>query len=852
MFNKRCFWLALAIVLCSVNQDTAQSADYELTSLGDVGEGDSNNATQVVDSNANNNSSSDNGQANPNGTDLPPDYGSDANNGNVGNNSNVGDSAAVGAGGGSGGGVINTVVQDDVERLLALDIAASAAAVHDDEQNEPEVTIETVTTPPPSFLEPILVDEDEEEVGGGEDDYEDEGYMVGGLPRPRFVMLGQQGVGKSSMANTLLGFDNLASLTSKKLRKELPFKIGHGLRSKTKKTTFSTGRWIGAGPNITVVDTPGFKDTEDAEFVDEMMNVLGDEVKEVDSFMIVYKYKDRFTRPFRRTLTMLTKMFGHIWTNVVLVVNFWSFKEVHDAERRSRGVTPATYAKQLKDVFRSKFDLDFDLPLVFLDTHYNRSNPEEKKAFDRESQKLWSVTLNRRPFLCLTRKDIQDKLAKEKQGLTTMKRKCKATKKRSKDLESQIKVKDKQIASQLFVMNNLRNGIDYLKEHCSKNAQGIIYGCQWSQWTDWSECSKSCGEGSTRRIREKLPGLAACDGPEEEITVCQAQPCPVENDDNSVVVIVGGETVASRENEHSRSVEILGPHGLCRNSGVPDLPEGRGKLNLAYDSAGGAILVCGGGMRFWGPNAECWQLVAGATNQWQEIPQMFPVHGAASTFFRGKLWVLGGSTGDDSYENTITDKVQAYNPRLQEWSVEEPLTSPRQKACAVTIEDTIVMTGGTMLGLGKIKPSWVQEVGSRTAEAFNGDIWTQLPAMKKAKVEHGCAVATIGGAKGVVVVGGATGNDVVEFLDWDAKKEWITISKLNRGRGMMPGVGFVGGTLSVIGGYSWPGGVALIEQWDEDLEEWITTPDTLKYPRYNHGTVTVPGEMFPQCTIPNR
>lgn len=37
-------------------------------------------------------------------------------------------------------------------------------------------------------------------------------------------------------------------------------------------------RFLGTGPNVTVVDTPGFKDTEDAEFVDELMNVLGDEV----------------------------------------------------------------------------------------------------------------------------------------------------------------------------------------------------------------------------------------------------------------------------------------------------------------------------------------------------------------------------------------------------------------------------------------------------------------------------------------------------------------------------------------------------------------------------------------------
>ena len=36
-----------------------------------------------------------------------------------------------------------------------------------------------------------------------------------------------------------------------------------------------------------------FKDTDDAEFIEEIMNVLGDEVREVDSFLIVYKYKDR-------------------------------------------------------------------------------------------------------------------------------------------------------------------------------------------------------------------------------------------------------------------------------------------------------------------------------------------------------------------------------------------------------------------------------------------------------------------------------------------------------------------------------------------------------------------------------
>ena len=36
------------------------------------------------------------------------------------------------------------------------------------------------------------------------------------------------------------------------------------------------------------------------------------QVKEIESFVIVYKYKDRFTSPFARTLRVITKMFGEI------------------------------------------------------------------------------------------------------------------------------------------------------------------------------------------------------------------------------------------------------------------------------------------------------------------------------------------------------------------------------------------------------------------------------------------------------------------------------------------------------------------------------------------------------------
>ena len=39
-----------------------------------------------------------------------------------------------------------------------------------------------------------------------------------------------------------------------------------------------------------------------------------------------------------------------------------------------------------------------------------------------------------------------------------------------------------------------------------------------------------------------------------------------------------------------------------------------------------------------------------------------------------------------------------------------------------------------MLGLGRVKPVWLAEIGTRTAESFDGDNWTFLPSLSRAKV----------------------------------------------------------------------------------------------------------------------
>jgi hypothetical protein len=65
--------------------------------------------------------------------------------------------------------------------------------------------------------------------------------------------------------------------------------------------------------------------------------------------------------------------------------------------------------------------------------------------------------------------------------------------------------------------------------------------------------------------------------------------------------------------------------------------------------------------------------------------------------------------------------------------VEEPLTSPRHKACAVGIDDFIVITGGTMLGLGKHKPSWLAEIGTRFDSILQFCVFTRVPKIEDLK-----------------------------------------------------------------------------------------------------------------------
>ena len=115
----------------------------------------------------------------------------------------------------------------------------------------------------------------------------------GMIPEPHLIIIGPVGVGKSSLANVLIG--QLPDCD------DCPFVVCPENELCTKETKYAVGKWIGnADQELTIVDTPGFQFddyyiSENNIMINEMVDTFKDYLKTTNGFLLLYNgIDDRF------------------------------------------------------------------------------------------------------------------------------------------------------------------------------------------------------------------------------------------------------------------------------------------------------------------------------------------------------------------------------------------------------------------------------------------------------------------------------------------------------------------------------------------------------------------------------
>ena len=227
-------------------------------------------------------------------------------------------------------------------------------------------------------------------------------------PSPRIIILGQTGVGKSSVANVLVGrahnYDGGSNTDG-------CFAVADGTDPTTTKTCANVGDWLGDPKNdkVTVIDTPGLGDEsdEDQKTINELAKALKNDIKFVHVFLLAFDNRVRWTAHVEEQFRLFEAMFGQdLWDNAVLLGTKWGYSPTDENERDQAGTTEEKRRRELNQEL-SRFGRKKDLDMVFIDSYYDVSVDHKQVQLDKfkeNTAKLWDLANSMTPFDC---KDVE-------------------------------------------------------------------------------------------------------------------------------------------------------------------------------------------------------------------------------------------------------------------------------------------------------------------------------------------------------------------------------------------------------------------------------------------------------------
>ena len=218
----------------------------------------------------------------------------------------------------------------------------------------------------------------------------------------KFVILGAAGVGKSSLANVLLG--------RSKNYQGYPFENGcfsvgaqiHPEKARTSAPCSDIGYLLGneSREQIIVVDTPGLgmPKKEDEKSINQIVAYLKNNIKSIHVFVLCFKSQhNRFSSEVEAMIRVFTGMFGvHFWNNVIIVGTQWSYHPEEIWMRNESNMTENWWSIVFNSYFKETFDVhaSITVPIAFIDTFYDDCSVLEQTNFTSNVDVLYKFASN--------------------------------------------------------------------------------------------------------------------------------------------------------------------------------------------------------------------------------------------------------------------------------------------------------------------------------------------------------------------------------------------------------------------------------------------------------------------------